>query len=160
MSEDSWMPAEGETAELLPRRRADVEVRRDAAGAAHVLHDPSSGVRSVVNETALAIWQLCDGATRPHEMVRGACELFGAPGEVVAGDVHRALADLSAAELVDWVRAPGGVDRAEPHGPTGSDRAETDRAETDRAQSDRAQSDRARPDDADAGRLADQDRRP
>lgn len=139
MSEDSWMPAEGETAELLPRRRADVEVRRDAAGAAHVLHDPSSGVRSVVNETALAIWQLCDGATRPHEMVRGACELFGAPGEVVAGDVHRALADLSAAGLVDWVRAPGGVDRPEPH---------------------QAGSDSAGADDADAGRLADQDRRP
>lgn len=149
MPEDSWMPAEGETAELLPRRRADVEVRRDAAGAAHVLHDPSSGVRSVVNETALAIWQLCDGATRPHEMVRGACELFGAPGDVVAGDVHRALADLSAAGLVDWVRAPGGADHAgPPHG--GSDSAGPGHAGAGHAGAD----------DADAGRLADQDRRP
>lgn len=102
------MPADGETTELLPCRRADVEVRRDAAGAAHVLHDPSNGARSVVNETAFAIWQLCDGVTRPDEMVRGACELFDAPGEVVASDVHQVLADLSAAGLLDWVRAPGG----------------------------------------------------
>ena len=61
----------------------------------------------VVNETALALWELCDGSTDPEEMVDAICVLFGEPHELVASDVRRALDDFTRDELIEWVeRSP------------------------------------------------------
>jgi hypothetical protein len=84
----------------LPMRRGDVVQRRRRSGAA--LLDPANARLHVVNYTALAIWQLCDGETDPEEMVDAVCELSGLPREVAAEDVRNALTEFDAAGLITW----------------------------------------------------------
>jgi hypothetical protein len=57
----------------------------------------------LLNETALAIWDLCDGETRPEEMMTAICDLTSLPPEVVAEDVERILLEFDTAELIEWV---------------------------------------------------------
>ena len=60
----------------------------------------------LLNDTALAIWELCDGETQPDEMIEAICELSGAPREMVAEDVLRTLASFERANLLTWVGEP------------------------------------------------------
>jgi hypothetical protein len=57
----------------------------------------------LLNDTALAIWDLCDGKTAPGEMVAAICDLSGLPPEVVNEDVERTLSQFQEAGLVLWV---------------------------------------------------------
>jgi pyrroloquinoline quinone biosynthesis protein D len=72
--------------EHLPRRRDGVKLRRE--GDAHIVWDPVGGPAHLLNETALAIWQLCDGETSPQEMVAASCMLFAVDPDQVAQDEH------------------------------------------------------------------------
>ncbi len=72
-----------------PLRRPDVEVSE--VGPGHVLVDRASGDAHVINDTALALWELCDGRTARAEMVDAICELFSAPRDRVDGDVRATL---------------------------------------------------------------------
>jgi hypothetical protein len=56
----------------------------------------------VLNETALALWELCDGATAPEEMVDAVRVACGLDREVAAADIERTLTELTAAGLVSW----------------------------------------------------------
>lgn len=93
-----------------PRRRADVDAH--LGGELHVLRLHDSDVECVLNETALALWQLCDGRTAPDEMVDGACALFDADRAAVAADVRRALEAMTEAGLLDWPGEPAEGDGA------------------------------------------------
>lgn len=86
-----------------PQRRADVE-RLPARGGAALL-DRRSGRLHVLNGSALAIWELCDGETETAEMVEAVSELVGLPVPAAAADVERALMELDLAGLLDW-RSP------------------------------------------------------
>lgn len=77
----------------------------------HVLRRNDDDSEHLVNETALALWQLCDGATTTEEMIEGVCALFDAPREAIADDVASALDQLRQAGLVTW---PGGSPADEP----------------------------------------------
>lgn len=86
-----------------PVRRSEVWLRE--ADGENALYDPSSASVHLLNETALAIWDLCDGETRPEEMIEAICELTATPAEVVSEDVERILMEFHGAHLVHWTIA-------------------------------------------------------
>lgn len=81
-----------------PARRPDVLVRRDPDRT--LLVDPRSGATHLLNHTALAVWELCDGLTSPEEMVAAVCDLCGLPPAVVDDDITRVLGELRRADLL------------------------------------------------------------
>ena len=94
-----------------PIRRSEVWFR--PAGGENALYDPTSASVHMLNETALAIWDLCDGETRPEEMIDAICELTGAHQEMVAEDVERILMEFNHAHLIHWTVAEAApVDRS------------------------------------------------
>ena len=89
-----------------PKRRPDVWARH-AAGE-HTLLAPDTGTVQILNDTALAIWELCDGHVRPEEMIEAICELTGTHRDIVAEDVMRTLASFDRAGLITWVNDASG----------------------------------------------------
>lgn len=87
-----------------PRRMKGVVVTTD--GARMRLQSAEGSTVCEVNETALALWQLCDGSTTPEEMIDGVCTLFPDVHGSVVDDVDRALRELTQAGLLDWTPAP------------------------------------------------------
>ena len=72
---------------------------RDRTGRPALIdHSGTSAAR--LNETALAIWDLCDGNTTIEEMIIAVVELCGDPPDVVRADVDKVLGDLSELGLV------------------------------------------------------------
>jgi hypothetical protein len=82
----------------LPRRREDVELRDD--GARTWLIDPRTASTHVLNPTARAIWELCDGTTTVDEVVRAIGEVFDVPPSSSRADVEAVIAQLEGAGLV------------------------------------------------------------
>jgi PqqD family protein of HPr-rel-A system len=82
----------------LPARRPDVWLRQ--AEGENVVFDPSTGAVHILNATALAIWELCDGQTRTGEMVGAICGLSGLPRDVVEEDVGRILSEFQRAGIL------------------------------------------------------------
>ncbi|MDQ4130117.1 MAG: PqqD family protein [Actinomycetota bacterium] len=97
---------------MSPRRGgAKLDTRRPArkprvwlhqAPGENALYDPDSGTVLLLNDTALAIWDLCDGDNLPREMIDAICTLCGLHEDVVTEDVGRVLAELDRAGLLDW----------------------------------------------------------
>jgi pyrroloquinoline quinone biosynthesis protein D len=87
-----------------PARREGVWVRR--SGEENALLDPTSSSVHLLNETALAIWELCDGQTDPEEMIVAIVELSGLNRAAVAEDVERILSEFGDAGLVIWAPRP------------------------------------------------------
>ena len=88
------------TATARPTRRPDVWLRR--AGAENVAYDPSRRAVHVMNATAVAIWDLCDGETAPQEMIDAICEVSALPYDVVTEDVSRILSEFDDAGIISW----------------------------------------------------------
>ena len=72
-----------------PCRRPGLQ--RLTSDGATVLVDPGARVEHVLNDTALALWELCDGETTVEEMVVAATGLFDAQGGRLEQDVLAAL---------------------------------------------------------------------
>lgn len=81
------------------RRREDVVVSR--IGNLGAIIEPD-GTEHVVNATALALWELCDGTTRPDEMIEAICVLFDVRRETVTRDIEQTLAQFERARLIEW----------------------------------------------------------
>lgn len=94
----------------VPQRRPLLRV--DANDERQMLVDAEHGVRYELNPTALALWELCDGATRVAEMVEGVCELFAVSPERAEADVYRTLDEFGRVGLIDWA-APGHLEDVE-----------------------------------------------
>lgn len=86
----------------VPVRRAELEAHHDGEQA--WLRDPGQSQAHVLNATAFALWELCDGITTPKEMVEAICTLFGVARGEAERDVELGLADLTRAGLVEWRR--------------------------------------------------------
>ena len=84
-----------------PVRRRDVWLRNAKDEIA--VYNPGTGDVYLLNETALAIWDLCDGETLPDEMMNAICDVTSLPPEVVAEDVERILLEFDTAALIEWV---------------------------------------------------------
>jgi hypothetical protein len=54
----------------------------------------------VLNATAAALWQLCDGETSVQEMIQAAGELFDSGPDIVRHDILAILQDFEARGLV------------------------------------------------------------
>jgi hypothetical protein len=88
----------------LPVRRTDVVLVDD--GSASMLVAPDQHDTHVLNPTARAIWELCDGVTLPAEMIAAICEVFAVSHERASADVERTLGQLTETGLVVWSRTP------------------------------------------------------
>jgi PqqD family protein of HPr-rel-A system len=84
-----------------PARRSDVWLRQ--SGGENAVYNPETGSVYLLNATAQAIWDLCDGDTRPEEMTAAIVEVTGLHPDVVSEDVERILLEFEAAGLVEWV---------------------------------------------------------
>jgi hypothetical protein len=90
----------------VPRQRPDFVLSLGAGG--HRLTDPATGAVHVLNETALALWELCDGRTTPAEMVAAVEALFSCGRDVAERDVNRTLVEFDRAGLITWAQPPRG----------------------------------------------------
>jgi hypothetical protein len=90
----------GRVRQRRPLRREGVWLR--ATSDENAVYDPVTKGLHLLNETARAIWELCDGATTPDEMVRAICEVSGLPVEVVTEDVQRTLAEFEGLGILRW----------------------------------------------------------
>jgi hypothetical protein len=76
-----------ETEELLngkPVRKADVQLRRGTTSS--VLSDAGQDVM-MLNGTAMAIWELCDGSNSPEAMVRVISDRYDVSPQACLNDV-------------------------------------------------------------------------
>jgi hypothetical protein len=85
-----------------PTRRRDVLLVDD--GADSVLVHADREETHLLNPTARAIWELCDGQTQADEMAGAICQVFAVSWDVAIADVARALDVLTEVGLVDWVQ--------------------------------------------------------
>lgn len=83
-----------------PVRRDDVWLRQ--AGQENALFDPSTGALHLMNDTALAIWDLCDGETTPDEMISAIVDVSRLPQEIVIEDVGRTLNEFERIGIIEW----------------------------------------------------------
>jgi PqqD family protein of HPr-rel-A system len=83
-----------------PVRREDVWLR--TSGRENAVFDPATGGLHLLNETARAIWELCDGETTQREMVMAICHVSGLHSDVVAEDVQRTLAEFDHLGILRW----------------------------------------------------------
>jgi hypothetical protein len=65
-----------------------------------------------LNVSAVALWVLCDGATRIDEIIDAVCEISGRPVEVVSVEVEATLADLRRNGVLDLLDDVGEHDPA------------------------------------------------
>jgi hypothetical protein len=83
-----------------PLRHPDVWLRQ--AEKENAVLSPASGSVHMLNESALAIWHLCDGKTSLEEMVDAICDVSKMPEDLVAEDVVRILGEFEVAGIVEW----------------------------------------------------------
>lgn len=83
-----------------PRRSPGVHASEEAG--AVVLRTRSGRRLCAVNDTALAIWELCDGTTTPEEIALAVAELCSIDPAEAHRDVVRALSTLEADGAVRW----------------------------------------------------------
>ena len=83
-----------------PMRRSGVWLRQ--VSGENAVYDPTMGSVHLLNDSALAIWHLCDGDIDPEEMVAAICELSRMHRDVVSEDVERVLNEFEAAGLLEW----------------------------------------------------------
>lgn len=76
---------------LLPRRSDDVVISRHPHGA--VVRVGAGDI--VLNPTALALWEICDGRTSVEEMLSAVCEVFAVDRERARSDVRNTLMSLA-----------------------------------------------------------------
>lgn len=87
--------------DLKPRRRAGLYVRQ--TDTENAVYDPETSAVHLLNETAWAIWELCDGDTSADEMIDAICEVSHMHRDVVSEDVSRVLEEFDRSGLLTWV---------------------------------------------------------
>lgn len=90
--------------DLRPLRKPGLFLRQ--AKGENAVYDPETGNVHLLNETAWAIWDLCDGDTDPEEMIDAICELSRMHRDLVGEDVRRILAEFDEAGILRWVSEP------------------------------------------------------
>jgi hypothetical protein len=86
--------------DVKPARAHDLELRAEADS--NVLVYPDGRRLLALNDTASALWELCDGSHTVDEMVAAIVELFHADADGVRHDVDRTIGRLHEAGAVDY----------------------------------------------------------
>ena len=81
-----------------PQRKGDLWVRQE--GEQTAVFDPETDRLHMLNASALAIWQACDGETTVEEIIEAVVELTGLAAEQATAEVTRAFEDLQVAGLI------------------------------------------------------------
>lgn len=81
-----------------PERRG--ELVQSASSEGWTVYEPTTDSLHVLNDTARAIWELCDGSTTRREMAEAVSELTGLDLESAEEDVRSTLAQLARLNLV------------------------------------------------------------
>lgn len=81
-----------------PLRRG--ELVQSASSEGWTVYQPETDSLHVLNDSARAIWELCDGQTSPSEMAIAISELTGLSVEEATRDVRSALDQLESLSLV------------------------------------------------------------
>ena len=90
--------------ELVPRHTDGAVLTLVSHGASRV--STPSGIAVALDQTALALWELCDGETTVAEMTVAVCALFAAPEQTVSDDITAMLATLEVSGLITWAATP------------------------------------------------------
>jgi hypothetical protein len=94
--------------ERLPRRRSDVALTDAATRSVLVT---ATGEQLLLNPTARAVWDLCDGDTTVEEVVAAVRTVFAVSADAAKDDVHRVVEDFLSAGIVEWPLAERGDSR-------------------------------------------------
>jgi PqqD family protein of HPr-rel-A system len=86
------------TDDQRPLRQGQAWVRRGSDDTA--VFNPDTGTLHMLNPSALAIWELCDGETTIGEIVQAVIEVTDASRERATTDVVATLEHLRDADLV------------------------------------------------------------
>ncbi len=89
----------GDWATATPIRRGQAWVRRGSDDTAVFV--PETGTLHLLNASALAIWELCNGSTTGREMAEAVAELTTLDIEAASADVAIALDELAREGLID-----------------------------------------------------------
>jgi hypothetical protein len=87
-------------ADLLPRRVDGLHLL--ALNGESVLCDGEGRTVCAMNETAVALWDLCDGETGPDEIVMAIVQLCGLPHDMAQAHVDEALSTMTAVGVIEW----------------------------------------------------------
>lgn len=87
-----------------PFRRGELVQSPDRTGWTVYLAEDDS--LHVLNESARAIWELCDGETTPEEMGQAVSDLAGTDMSEALGTVTIALESLAARGLIENLEQP------------------------------------------------------
>jgi pyrroloquinoline quinone biosynthesis protein D len=91
-------PAESNDRPVL-RPTVDFRVLDDLSG---IAVDSESERAHALNPVGVAVLERCDGTLTVGEIVVEVNDIFDAPREQIAADVHAFLADLAAREMLEW----------------------------------------------------------
>ena len=80
-----------------PTKTQELEIRK--VGDEVLVHDPALGKVHVLNATAGAVLEMCDGARSAEEIARSLCDATGTD-TVVARDVEAILREFGALRLL------------------------------------------------------------
>jgi pyrroloquinoline quinone biosynthesis protein D len=83
----------------MPTRHGQAWVRRGSDDTA--VFNPETETLHVLNVSALAIWELCDGSTTGSEMAGAVAELTDLDIDAASADVATALEELAQRGLID-----------------------------------------------------------
>jgi hypothetical protein len=87
----------------LPRRQPGVFLRRAADHC--LLVDREGAELCAMNDTAAALWELCDGRTTVDEMVAAVCALTGGERDRLGREIADVVERLAALGAVNWAHA-------------------------------------------------------
>ena len=82
-----------------PRRKG--ELVQSGASDGWTVYEPETDSLHVLNASAKAIWELCDGATSPAEMAQAISDLTGLALDQAQSDVLVTLGTLEELRLVE-----------------------------------------------------------
>ena len=89
----------GDWPTATPSRHGQAWVRRGSDDTA--VFNPETGTLHLLNSSALAIWELCDGSTTAEEMAEAVAELTALDIAAASADVGSALDELERQGLID-----------------------------------------------------------
>lgn len=81
------------------RATVDYRVLDDLSG---VVIDSENGQAHALNPVGVAILERCDGTLTVGEIVVEVADIFDAPRDQIAADVHLFLEDIAARRMIEW----------------------------------------------------------
>lgn len=67
-----------------------------------ILRDGTGGKLCAANDTAVALWELCDGRTTVDEIVVAIRQIWRVDAATVTADLTRGLAELAEVGAIEW----------------------------------------------------------